>query len=267
MHFFIEIFYQPFLNLLVILYYLLKFIMGPAADMGIAVILFTIAIRILMLPLTISGDRSEKEKRELEDQVAEIKKNYSADPVTRDAYIKRLMRGNKRVVISSTINLIIQTGLALMLWRIFAKGLLGADFHLLYDFVPQPKEALNLVFLGRYDLTHPNPTLNVIQSLSIFILELEISLFSPFPVTRRDVMLTQFTLPIVSYLIFSQLPAGKKLFIITTLLFSIVYTTQKQIRFWWHNLQLKFNGPGKKKTVIEEKEIPETGEQEENEEE
>lgn len=240
MELFIQIFYQPFINLLVVLYYGLKLVMGPAADMGIAVVIFTIVIRILMLPLTISGDRSEKEKRDLEDKIAEIKKQYSADPVAREAHIKFLMRSNKRVVISSTINLAIQTGLALMLWRIFAKGLLGADFHLLYDFVPQPKEALNLMFLGKYDLTHPNAILNLLQSILIFVLELEISLFSPFPVTRRDVILTQLTLPVVSFIIFSQLPAGKKLFIITTLLFSIVYITQKQMRFWWNTLKLKF---------------------------
>lgn len=236
----IQIFYQPFINLLVALYYGLKLIMGPAADMGIAVILFTIVIRILMLPLTISGDRSEKERREMEEKIVEIKKRYSVDPVAKDAHIKALMKGNKRIVISYTITLLIQVGLALMLWRIFAKGLLGADFHFLYDFIPQPKEALNLMFLGKYDLTHPNATLNALQSILIFIVELEISLFSPFPVTKRDVILTQFTLPAVSYIIFSQLPAGKKLFIITTLLFSIVYITQRQVRFLWSTLKLKF---------------------------
>lgn len=239
----IQIFYQPFINLLVLLYYGLKLVMGPATDMGIAVILFTIVIRVLMLPLTISGDRSEKEKRDLEDKIALIKQKYSADPVVREAQIKILMRSNKRVVISSTITLIIQTGLALMLWRIFAKGLLGADFHFLYDFVPRPETALNLMFLGKYDLTHPNTMLNLLQSVLIFVLELEISLFSPFPVTKRDVILTQLTLPVVSFIIFSQLPAGKKLFIITTLLFSIGYITQKQIRFWWNTLKLKLEKP------------------------
>lgn len=243
---FTQLFYQPFLNILVMIYYGLKLVMGERADMGIAVILFTIVVRILMLPLTISGNRSEAERRKLEEQVKEMKEKFSADPVARDAHIKMLMRSNKRVVISSTIDLTIQVILVLMLWRIFAKGLLGADFHLLYDFVPQPKEALNLTFMGKYDLTHPNPTLNAIQSILIFILEAAVGLFSPFPITRKDVILMQLTLPAGSYLIFSQLPAGKKLFIITSLIFSIGYVTQRQVRFLWHSLSRRLESSKEK---------------------
>ena len=239
MEFFIQIFYQPFLNILVVIYYGLKLVMGDQADMGIAVILFTIVVRILMLPLTVSGDRSEAERRRMEEEVDKIKKEFAADPVARDAHIKALMRSNKRVVVSSTINLVVQTVLALMLWRIFAQGLLGADFHLLYDFVPQPKAPFNLTLMGKYDLTHSNPTLNALQSILIFVMEAEAGLFSPFPITKQDIILMQLTLPIGSYIIFSQLPAGKKLFIITSLIFSILYITQRQIRFWWHSLTKK----------------------------
>lgn len=241
---FTQLVYQPFFNFLVMIYYALRLVIGPEADMGIAVILFTIAIRVLMLPLTLSGDRSEAERRRVENKVKDIRRQFAADPVARDAHIKALMKGNQRIVLSSSANLIIQTMLALMLWRIFAKGLLGADFHLLYDFVPRPEAPLNLTFLGQYDLTKPNPTLNAIQSLLIFVLEAEIGLFSPFPITRQDVILMQFTLPVGSYLIFSQLPAGKKLFIITTLAFSIVYVTQRQLRFWWHGLAGRFSRQG-----------------------
>ncbi len=240
MEFFIDIFYQPFLNVLVVIYYGLRLVLGPEADMGLAVILFTVVVRILMLPLTFSANRSESERRKLEAEVEEIKQKFSADPVARNAHIKELMRSNKRVVVSSTANLVIQTALALMLWRIFSQGLLGADFHFLYDFVPQPKQALNLTFLGKYDLTHPNPTLNALQSILIFVLEAELGLFSPFPLTRRDVMLMQFTLPVGSYIIFSQLPAGKKLFIITSLIFSIGFVTLRQMRYWWHGLERRF---------------------------
>lgn len=236
---FVQLFYQPFLNILVVIYYGLKLVMGERADMGIAVILFTVVVRILMFPLTISANRSEEERRKLEEQVKEIKEKFSADPIARDAHIKMLMRSNKRVVVSSTIDLTVQIILALMLWRIFAKGLLGDDFHLLYDFIPQPTERLNLTFIGRYDLTHANPTLNALQSILIFVLEAMVGLFSPFPTIRRDMILMQFTLPVGSYIIFSQLPSGKKLFIITSLIFSILYVMQRQLKFWWHGLEVK----------------------------
>jgi hypothetical protein len=53
-------------------------------------------------------------------------------------------------------------------------------------------------------------------------------------------MLMQLTLPVGSYIIFSQLPAGKKLFIITSLIFSIGFVTMRQMRYWWHSLQRRF---------------------------
>lgn len=236
MNLFTQIFYQPFINLLVAIYYGLHFILGSNADMGMAVIIFTVAIRIFLLPLTISGNRTEAERYRLSGEVDELKKKFSADPVARDAHVKNLLRSNRKIVFMSGLNLVIQTIVALMLWRIFAKGLLGADFHLLYDFIPQPKEALNLTFLGQYDLTHPNATLNALQSILIFIFEAEASLFSLFPITRKEMILAQLTLPIGSYIIFSQLPAGKKLFIITTLIFSIGYTAFRQIKYWWYRL-------------------------------
>ncbi len=48
--------------------------------------------------------------------------------------------------------------------------------------------------------------------------------------TRSRVKSLQFFLPIVSFLIFMFLPAGKKLFIITALIFSMFYMIIKAIR-------------------------------------
>ena len=170
--------------------------------MGIAVIIFTVAIRIILMPLTISGDRSEAERYRLSGEVEELKKKFSADPVARDAHVKNLLKANRKIVFVSGLNLAIQTIVALMLWRIFARGLLGEDLHLLYDFVPQPKEAFNLTFLGKYDLTHPNATFNALQSIVILIFEIVASLFSLVPITRKEMILAQFTLPVGSYIIF-----------------------------------------------------------------
>lgn len=213
--------YQPFLNLLVAIYMGLDVLTGGNADMGVAVIVFTIALRVLLLPLSIASDRTEAERREIERQVEEIAKRYRSDPIGIKQETRRLLRGNRRILISEGINLTIQVAVALMLYRIFAKGLLGADFHLLYPFLPSIQEPFNLVFAGKYDLTHPNLFLNFLQSLAIFVVE-SLSMFtSPFPVTRRDVIRLQVFLPAVSFMIFAYLPAGKKLFIITTLCFSI----------------------------------------------
>ena len=118
----------------------------------------------------------------------------------------------------------IQILIALMLWRMFKTGLEGADLHLIYDFTPVGKLPFNLMFLGKFDLSQPSFVLNIIQSFLIFLLETISIITSPYPVSRDDVIRLQLILPVVSFLIFMNLPAGKKLFVITTLIFSIILT-------------------------------------------
>lgn len=218
------ILYQPFFNLLVFFYYLLEQIPGFEPDMGIAVILLTITIRILMLPLTIASTRTKTERHQIEKSVKKIRQATHLPPDKSKSEVKKILRSNRRVVISEGINFVIQMIIFFILYRIFTTGLLGEDLHLLYDFMPPVHTPFNLLFLGRFDLTHTNLTLNLIQSLVILAVE-AINLFdSPFPVDRNDIVRYLITLPIASFVIFMFLPAGKKLFIITTLAFSFFYT-------------------------------------------
>lgn len=225
--------YQPFFNILVGIYWLLSQI-NPVPDMGIAVIIFAVIVRIIMLPLTLAGDRSEAEKIAIAEKIRVIKKEFSHDPVRRKAEEKKVLKSNPAALISEAITIVIQLIIILMLYRIFKTGLEGADFHLLYDFMPNIPQPINLTFLGKYDLSHSNVTLNILQSLAIFTYEGLHMLLSPHPPSRKEFISVGLILPVASYLIFALLPAGKKLFIITTLVFSIALLLVKQVLFWYH---------------------------------
>lgn len=237
---FVILIYQPLFNLLVAIYDGLEFVFPQYADMGIAVIIFTIIFRILWLPISISAGRSEKEKRKIADEVAEIKNKYSKDPIERKRQIRALFRSNPGPVAASAIDLFFQVLIAVMLYRMFSAGLGGADFHLLYKFIPQPDEPFNLMFLGQFDLTKPNLFLNLLQSIFILVAEIIMTISSPFPVTKRDLS-TIILLPIISFFIFMMMPAGKKLFIIATIGFTIVFMLVKQIVFLYHSLSSKLD--------------------------
>lgn len=219
--------YQPFLNLLVGLYWLIGLVTGGHPDMGVAVIILTIIIRVLLLPLSLAGDRSEKERRELAAKIKEIEDIYSTDPIQMEKRKKKVMRANSRILIAELFNLTIQVSIALMLWKMFQTGLPGDDFHMIYPFMPKVDLPFNLVFIGKYDLTHTSFTLNLVQSILIFVLETVSTFTSPYRISRKEVVRLQLVLPVVSFLVFMMLPAGKKLFVITTLCFSIVLTLMK----------------------------------------
>ena len=222
MHLYTLLIYQPFLNILVFVYWLLGFVTGGHPDMGIAVILFTLIVRFIMLPLSLKGHRTEGERREVMAQLKQIEKEYVGNHIGYEKARKLLLKTNNRVLVSELIALVIQVVLALMLWKMFKTGLEGADLHLIYDFMPDIQTPFNLVFLDKYDLSQPNLILNFVQSLLIFVFETLAAYYSRYRVTRAEVVRLQLFLPVVSFLIFMGLPAGKKLFVITSLAFSIV---------------------------------------------
>jgi membrane protein insertase Oxa1/YidC/SpoIIIJ len=231
--------YQPLFNILVGLYSILAKISPDLADMGIAVIIFSIVVRILQFPLTLMSERSEEEKRKISEKVAEIKRIYSHEPIKQRAEIKAVMRSSMRQVFATTAELVIGLAIIIMLYRIFTTGLEGADFYLLYDFIPHP-DHINLMFLGKYDLSRTNPTLNIIQSVMIFVVEVLSAMRSPFPVPKKDKIILQIVLPLGSFVIFMFLPAGKKLFLITSLAFSAVYSSIKLLQEWSRKLMERF---------------------------
>lgn len=217
------IIYQPFLNILVGIYWLLSQLPNVKPDMGVAVILFTVVVRTIMLPITFASERGEKEKHKIKEHLKKLEEMHNLDPLTLNRETKLLMRKNRGVVISESIELGIQIILAIMLWRIFARGLSGEDLHLIYSFMPKVHLPFNLLFMGKFDLTHPHITLNILQSLLIMLFETLSILSSPYPVSKGEVVRLELTLPVVSFIIFAFLPAGKKLFVITALIYSIVY--------------------------------------------
>ena len=231
---FITFIYQPFFNLLVAIYYGLQRI-DPHVDMGIAVIIFTVIFRIIILPLSLASGRTEKEKVEMMVKLAEIHKKYKTDPVKEKEESKKVFRGNKRVIISEAIDIGIQVIIALMLLRIFSTGLEGADFHFLYKMVPAPSEPFNLMFLGKIDLSRPSVSLNILNSVVIFIAEAVSIANSARPSNRED-KLALFVFPVLVFIYLYFMPAGKKLFIITTLIFSIVLMLVQTGLFWYHKL-------------------------------
>ncbi len=220
--------YRPFFNLLVAIYLFLG--LGSAEpDMGIAVIILTLIIRILLLPLSLAGSKSEPQRREVTKKLKELEKEFAQKPHEFKKARKKLFGKNRRLLIAELVSLGIQVITALMLFRIFKTGLEGKDLHLLYDFMPKVSESFNLEFLGRFDLSRSSLTLNLVQSLSIFIFETVAAITSPYPYSRAETVRLQFTLPVVSFFIFLFLPAGKKLFVITTLLFSTALLIAKYV--------------------------------------
>ena len=230
MDFFTLYIYQPFFNILVGLYWFTGLIL-PSPDMGVAVILFAVAVRLILLPFDLIGEQSDEDKFQVSQKVKQIKKEFASDPVRQKEAIRQVMRQSPKAIFSEVFTITIQVMIILILYRIFTTGLEGADMHLIYDFMPAVHRPINLVFMGLYHLSHTNSTLNLIQSLMIALSEIFHLYFSPVKPTRKDFVSLVIFLPVFSFLIFMFLPAGKKVFIITSLAFGILLRLIRQVLF------------------------------------
>ena len=225
---FLEVLYRPFFNLLVIIYQNLA-VIGLKPDMGLAVIIFTIALRIILLPLSLREEHSLAERQEIEENLRFFKPLKSADPLRYKRERDKIITKHRHIFLGEVFDVGLQVWIALMLWRIFTVGLEGADFNLLYSFVKVPTEAFNLTFLGHINLAQPNLNMNILNAVLLFVIETLNLQWSVIPPTQSD-RWAQFIFPIGVFLYLYGMPAGKKLFIITTLLFTLSVMIFKETR-------------------------------------
>lgn len=230
--------YQPFFNILVWLYWAVEKTTG-VPDMGVAVILFALAVRLILLPLDLASERSDEEKMQIAKKIKDLKVEFADNPIRLKKEIRNTMRQSPGAVISEIFNTIIQLIIILMLYRIFTTGLEGDDMHLLYSFMPDINQPINLLFLNKYDLSQTNSTLNLIQSLMIALSEFLHLHFSEVKSSRREFLSLVVIFPVVCFLVFMFLPAGKKVFIITSLAFGIVLMLIRHGLYLLHSIGQK----------------------------
>jgi YidC/Oxa1 family membrane protein insertase len=155
------IFYQPLLNLLIWLYDII-----PGHDIGIAIILLTVIIRVVLLPLSKKSIESQKALQDMQPKVEEIKKQFPNKEEQGKALIK-LYQDNKINPLSSCLPLLIQLPFLIAVYRVFRAGLTKGSLVLVYPFIYRP-EAINVISFGFLDLSKPNWVLAVLAGAAQF---------------------------------------------------------------------------------------------------
>lgn len=152
------ILYQPLLNLLVFLYNIL-----PGHDLGLAIIILTIIVRLILWPLSQQSVNAQKSLQELQPKLKELQEKYRHDKQKLAMATMQLYRENKINPFASFIPIFIQLPILIAVYRVFWKGLKATELTL-YPFIHNPG-ALNAISLGFLDLSKPNLTLAIITGL------------------------------------------------------------------------------------------------------
>jgi YidC/Oxa1 family membrane protein insertase len=135
------VFYQPLYNGLV---FLLS-ITPSWFDIGMAIIVFTIIVKLILFPLSKASIHNQIKMKELEPRIAEIKQKYKDQE--QQIKILALYRDHKLNPFLGILLLLIQVPIIIALYRLFLTGgLPQIKLEMLYSFVHAPGHALKMVF-------------------------------------------------------------------------------------------------------------------------
>lgn len=156
------ILYQPLLNILVFFYYYIR-------DLGIAVILLTLPVKILLAPVIIKSITDRKKMAKIQPEIQKIKEKHKNDRQKQGMMMMELFRREKFNPLSGFLLIILQLPILLVLFFLFKDIAEGVNLYpLYYNFTPVP-QAISPYFFGLINLAAPNIILAVTAGMAQFL--------------------------------------------------------------------------------------------------
>lgn len=214
------ILYQPLFNALVLLYWYI-----PGRDFGIAVILFTVIIKLAFYPLASKGIKSQKALQELQPKIKEIQEKYKTDRQKQSMALMELYKKEKVSPFSGLMPLFVQLPILIALFRLFGDSFGPKQLAFLYTFMPQLSQ-INTSFLGIINLAEASIILAIITGITQFFqtkMMTSASVPSKHPSDFSQIMQKQmlYFFPIFTVFILWRMPSAIALYWLTTTVFTI----------------------------------------------
>lgn len=166
--------YQPLINALAFLVSIV-----PGGDVGIAVILLTVLVKILLFPLSQHQLRNQAAMAILAPELEKIKKS-GASQEEQARLTFELYRKHKTNPFSGCLAIIPTIFVLIALYQVFIKGI-NFDADVLYSFITRPEHA-NMLFLGLIDISQKSFVLALLAAVSQYFQ----AHFMPKPVVPAD---------------------------------------------------------------------------------
>ncbi|HZX49965.1 MAG TPA: YidC/Oxa1 family membrane protein insertase [Candidatus Paceibacterota bacterium] len=225
MDFFIAIYelflYQPIFNLLIFFSQNI-----PGQDFGVAVILLTLAVRIVSYPLGAQAVRAQKRFAELQPKIKEIQEKFKNKKEEQTKAILEMYRTSKVNPFATFAPFLMQIPIFIVLYHIFSKGIHVDQLHLLYSFVSVPP-MVEVSFLGVLNLNEQSFALALVAGVLQFV---QLKQASPSSKRKKgskpdiaSLMQRQmpYIFPVLLVWVAANLPSAFGLYLATTTLFSI----------------------------------------------
>lgn len=201
--------------------------------MGVAIIVLTVIVKVLLWPLNHSSLVSQKALQDLQPKLNALKEQYKEDKEGFARATMELYKQEKVNPLSSCLPVLIQLPFIIALYSVLRAGLTDSSFTDLYAFVSAPAQ-INEMFIGILDLTAKSIPLALLAGGLQFIQTRMLTSRRP-PMAQKakegskdEEMLASmnksmmYTMPLMTVFIGSSLPAGLALYWVVNTLVSIM---------------------------------------------
>ena len=157
-------FYYPLYNALI---YIVGLI--PTHDIGIAVVILTIVVKLILFPLSKKSVITQIKMKQLDPELKALQAKYKNDKPELSKQLMAFYKNNELNPFSGMFLIILQIPVILALAKVFYSKDLHAGVTFLYGFITFPAYISNM-FLGLFDLSvNHSLTLAVLVGISQFI--------------------------------------------------------------------------------------------------
>jgi YidC/Oxa1 family membrane protein insertase len=155
--------FNPLYNILIGM-----FTFFPWVDAGIAVVLLTVLVRLILFPLSRKAVLTQVRMQEINPDLRKINEEYKDDKETRARKTLELYKEKGVNPFSGVLVLLIQLPIIWALYKIFLHaGFPNVDTSLLYSFIQIP-ENINTVFLGLIDITKKSAPIALLAAITTY---------------------------------------------------------------------------------------------------
>lgn len=216
------IIYQPLFNVLIFLYNII-----PGHDFGVAIIVITALVRLVLWPMSNKSIRAQKAMQGLQPKINALRAQYKDDKQKLAQATMELYKQEKINPFASCLPLLIQLPILIGFYWVLSAGLKSQNFEILYPFVQNPGTIKTLAF-GFLDLSRANIILAVLAGAAQFWQTKMLPMQPPSVKGEgsKDEGMTammnkqmMYMMPIMTVFIGAGIPAGLTLYwLVTTLL-------------------------------------------------
>ena len=188
---------------------------GIAGKYGIAIIIITILMRIIVFPLTLKQEKSMKKMRELQPELEKIKEKYKDNPQEYQQKTAELYRESGVNPFGGCLPLLIQMPVFVALYWAFIGNTIPADAKFLWFTLKQPDR---LFMMGNF-------AFNLLPILNVGVTYIQQKIMASATSgqeSNQQMQTMLYMMPIMMLFIFYNMPSGVTLYYLVSGALSLV---------------------------------------------